>query len=261
MAFALLTLAHQPPIATVTLNRPDKLNSLSSDLLRELLEVFEGLDADAAVRAVVLTGSGDRAFAAGADVEEMSSMTVAQAHSYSALGHQLAHRVEACRFPVLAAVQGFALGGGLELALCADFIVAAENAVFGMPEVTLGLMPGFGGTFRLAERVGVARARQLIYTGRKLKAPEALEFGLVNEVVAKGHAPARAEQLARQIAENAPLAVAAAKRAIQVERTFDSHSAGEFEAQAFAALFDSHDTKTGIAAFLAKDRSLKFKGQ
>jgi enoyl-CoA hydratase len=166
MSFSQLTIDHHDQTATVTLNRPDKLNSLSSELLGELFEAFDGLDRDAGVRAVVLTGSGDRAFAAGADVEEMSGMSVAEAHEYSVLGHRLGHRVEGCHFPVLAAVHGFALGGGCELALSADFIVAAENAVFGMPETTLGLMPGFGGTFRLAERVGVARARQLIYTGK-----------------------------------------------------------------------------------------------
>jgi enoyl-CoA hydratase len=261
MSFSQLTIDHHDQTATVTLNRPDKLNSLSSELLGELFEAFDGLDRDAGVRAVVLTGSGDRAFAAGADVEEMSGMSVAEAHEYSVLGHRLGHRVEGCHFPVLAAVHGFALGGGCELALSADFIVAAENAVFGMPETTLGLMPGFGGTFRLAERVGVARARQLIYTGKKLKAREALECGLVNEMTAKGEAYSRAREIAQQIAENAPLAVAAAKRAIAVGATSDPHTAAAFEARAFASLFDSDDAKTGIAGFVAKERSVGYKGR
>jgi enoyl-CoA hydratase len=261
MAFAQLTLERHDQTATVTLNRPEKLNSLSRGLLRELLCAFEELDDDPEVRAVVLTGSGDRAFAAGADVEEMSQMSVAEAHAYSTLGHRVAERVEAARFPVLAAVQGFALGGGLELALSADFIVAAENSVFGLPEVTLGLMPGFGATFRLADRVGAARARQLTYTGRRLKAREALECGLINELTAKGEALSRARELCRQIADNAPLGVAATKHAIQVGRASDPRTAARFEARSFASLFDSSDAKNGMAAFLAKQRSVKYEGR
>jgi enoyl-CoA hydratase len=256
-----LTLEHHDTSATLTINRPEKLNSLSSEVLRELHQAFSQLDAEGQTRAVVLTGSGDRAFAAGADVEEMSGMSVAEARDYSGLGHRLAHCMEGSRFPIIAAVSGFALGGGCELALCADFILAADNAVFGMPEVTLGLMPGFGGTLRLASRIGVARARQLIYQGRKLKAKEALQLGLANEVVAKEELLPRAKEVAAQIAGNAPLAVQAAKRAILLGQNLESHSASEFEADAFAKLFSSEDAQEGVRAFLAKERSVQFKGR
>ena len=263
MQFRSLTLERHDATATVTLERPDKLNSLSRELLRELTQVFSSLDADLSsdVHAVVLTGSGDRAFAAGADVEQMSGMTVDEAREYSTLGHELGHTMEDCRLPIIAAVRGFALGGGCELALCADFIIASENAVFGMPEVKLGLMPGFGGTFRLADRVGVAKARQLIYQGTKLKAREALALGLVNEVVPKDQLSTRAQEIADDIASSAPLGVQAAKHAILVGRRSDPRTASRHETQAFAGLFDSDDAQAGLAAVLAKRTNTRFKGR
>jgi len=248
---------------TLTLNRPDKLNSLSTQVLRELYEVFQSLDRDPEVRprALVLTGAGEKAFAAGADIEEMVTMTVPQAYAFSALGMAVMDCMEHCSFPIVAAVRGFALGGGTELALAADFVIAADNAVFGQPEVKLGLLPGFGGTQRLARRVGVAKARQLIYSGEMVKAAEAKALGLVAEVVPKAELLARAQALANKIAQNAPLAIAAAKRAINEGIDLNLRAGSELESRAFAAMFASEDAKHGLEQFLAKRGAASFQGR
>lgn len=247
--------------ATITLNRADKHNALSALLLSELLGLLRTLEAShARPRAVVLTGAGDKAFAAGADVEEMRGMNVSEAYAFSALGMTVADTLERCSFPVIAAVQGFALGGGCELALAADFVIAAENAVFGQPEVKLGLMPGFGGTQRLTRRLGLGRARQLLYTGDSIKAAEAKSLGLVNEVVPKADLLTRAKTVAERIAKNAPLAVAATKRTVNTGSDVDLRTGTELESRAFAALFDSEDAKTGLDHFLEKRGPASFKG-
>lgn len=248
---------------TLTLNRPDKLNSLSRQLLGDLLEVFRRLEQDPSVRprALVLTGAGEKAFAAGADIEEMHTMTVSEAYGFSALGMAVMDCMEHCSFPIIAAVRGFALGGGCELALAADFVIAAENAVFGQPEVKLGLVPGFGGTQRLARRVGVAKARQLIYSGETVKAAEAKALGLVAEVVPKADLLARAQAIASRIAANAPLALAAAKRVINEGLDLNLRAGSELESRAFAALFASEDAKSGLETFLAKRGAASFSGR
>lgn len=267
--FTSLLCEREQAIAVITLNRPAKLNALSTQVLGELLAVLRELDglprhtghADVdRPRAVVLTGAGDKAFAAGADVEEMATMSAEQALAYSELGLEVTGFMERCSLPIIAAVQGFALGGGSELALAADFIVAAENAVFGQPEVKLGLMPGFGGTQRLARRVGIARARQFIFTGQSIRAAEAKDLGLVNEVVPKQELAGRVRALARRIAKNAPLAVASAKRAINEGFDADLRVATQLEARSFAALFDSNDTRRGIECFLDKQDPPAFEG-
>lgn len=248
--------------ATITLNRADKLNALSAQLLGELLEMLRSLEASRdRPRAVVLTGAGEKAFAAGADVEEMRHMNAREAYAFSELGMTVTDTLERCSFPVIAAVQGFALGGGCELALAADFIIAAENAVFGQPEVKLGLMPGFGGTQRLARRVGLGRARQLLFTGDSIKALEAKSLGLVNEIVPKAELSKRARAVAERIAKNAPLAVAAAKRTLNAGCDVDLRTGLELESRAFAALFDSEDTQSGLAHFVEKRGPASFKGR
>jgi len=248
---------------TLTLNRPDKLNSLSRQLLSELYEVLRLLEQDPQMRprAVILTGAGEKAFAAGADIEEMATLTVSEAYAFSALGMALMDTMEHCSFPIVAAVRGFALGGGCELALAADFVIAAENAVFGQPEVKLGLVPGFGGTQRLARRLGVAKARQLIYTGETVKAAEAKALGLVAEVVPKAELLTRAQAVAGRIATNAPLAIATAKRTINEGFDLNLRAGSELESRAFAALFASEDAKQGLELFLSKRGAPSFTGR
>jgi enoyl-CoA hydratase len=247
-------------VVTITLNRPDKLNALNEELLRELVGAFIAVDEDPLVRVAIVTGSGDKAFAAGADIEAMAQMTPEQARRLASLGHRLGSLIEQSPFPVIAAVQGFALGGGCELALCCDFIYASEKARFGQPEVGLGVIPGFGGTQRLARLVGVARARELCMTGDVITAEEALRIGLVNAVVPHAELLPRVRELAKKIATKAPLAVAAAKRVILRGADAPLATANALEATAFAALFGTHDQREGMRAFLEK-RTAKFEGK
>jgi enoyl-CoA hydratase len=200
---------------------------------------------------VIVTGAG-KAFCAGADIDEMRGMSTIEAKRYSEAGHALGAFIEELSFPVIAAVNGFALGGGCELALSCDFIYASDAAKFGQPEVSLGVIPGFGGTQRLARRVGVARARELIYTGEIIAADKALAMGLANAVVPKDELLARVRAVATAIAGKAPLAIAQAKRTILRGALADMTAANELETQAFAMLFGSLDQKEGMKAFVEK---------
>jgi len=245
-------------VVTITVNRPAKLNALNARVLAELTHAFQTLEAappSARVRAAILTGAGEKAFVAGADIAEMAGLSVAEAYAFSAAGHRLGQLMESVSFPIIAAVNGFALGGGCELALCADYIFAAEHAKFGQPETNLGLMPGFGGTQRLSRRVGLGRARELVYSGEPIGAAQALAIGLANRVVAAAELLPQAEQHARRLAQQAPLAVAASKRALNHGFDADLASACELEATAFSALFASEDARGGLTAFLAKQRA------
>jgi enoyl-CoA hydratase len=246
-------------VATLTLNRPDKLNALNHELLSELTAALHDLEKDQSIRAVVLTGSGEKAFAAGADIAAMSNMTAAEARAFATLGHGVGAFMERSRLPVIGAVNGFALGGGCEIALMCDFLYASENAKFGQPEVNLGVIPGFGGTQRLARRVGLGRARELCFTGDIIDAKEALRIGLVNAVMPLAELLERAKATAAKIAEKGPLAVAQAKRAILMGADVALPVGNELEAQAFATLFGSEDQKEGMRAFLDK-RKATFKG-
>jgi enoyl-CoA hydratase len=245
-------------VVTVIINRPSKLNALNARVLAELTQLFQSLEAAAPetrTRAAILTGSGEKAFVAGADISEMSGLSAAQGYAFSAAGHRLGRLMEDVSFPIIAAVNGFALGGGCELALCADYIFASERAKFGQPETTLGLMPGFGGTQRLSRRVGLARARELVYAGEPISAEQALAIGLVNRVLPAAELMSATEQHARRIAELAPLAVASSKRALNRGFDADLAAACELEATAFGALFATEDAREGLAAFLAKRRA------
>ncbi|MGK3967344.1 enoyl-CoA hydratase/isomerase family protein [Sorangium sp. So ce118] len=249
-------------VATVTIQRPDKLNALNPAVLGELTAAFHELLAPAEggeVRAAVLTGAG-KAFVAGADIAEMAAMNSIAAKRFADAGHRLADLIETAPFPVIAAVNGFALGGGCELALACDFIYAAEGARLGQPEVNLGVIPGFGGTQRLLRRVGVGRARELVYSGEMISAEQALAIGLVNAVFPAAELLARARETALKIASRGPLAVAAAKRVILRGESLDLAAANELEVQAFAALFGSDDQKLGMKAFLAKSKA-EFTGK
>jgi enoyl-CoA hydratase len=247
-------------IVVLTLNRPDKLNALDEALLLALREALVELEADRDVRVAILTGAGDKAFAAGADIEAMREMTPAQARLFADLGAAVGTRIEQARFPVIAAVNGFALGGGCELALACDFIYASDKAKLGQPEVNLGVIPGFGGTQRLARRVGIGRARELCYTGDVIGAEDALRMGLVNAVVPHAELLPKVRAVADKIAQKGPLAIAQCKRAMLRGADVPLPIACEIEAQAFAALFGSADQREGMTAFVQK-RKATFAGK
>ena len=239
-------------VATITVNNPERLNALNSTLLRELYATVRAVAADESVRAVVFTGAGDRAFIAGADIGEMAGLSEHEALAFARLGHAVASAFELAPQPVIAAVNGFALGGGCELALAADFRLASENAVFAQPEVGLGIPPGWGGTQRLVRAVGEGVAAEMIYTGRRVKADEALRVGLVNRVVPQGEVLEAARLAAVAIAGNAGGAVRLSKRLIQRSREAAPAAALAEEAHAFAGVFGGHDQREGMSAFLAK---------
>lgn len=254
--FEFLSVERAGAVATITLQRADKLNALNARVVAELTRAFHELSAlsgDDAVRAAILTGAG-KAFVAGADIGEMASMTAAEAARFAHAGQRLCALVESVPFPVIAAVNGFALGGGCELALACDFMIVAEGAKLGQPEVTLGVIPGFGGTQRLARRVGVGRARELVYTGDLVTAEQAVAMGLANAVVPAADLLATARKKAETIASRGPLAVAASKRVILRGENAELGAACELEAQTFAALFGTEDQRAGMSAFLAKKK-------
>jgi enoyl-CoA hydratase len=247
-------------VALLTLNRPDALNALSSALLRELGARLDELARDASARALVITGAG-RAFAAGADIAQMRTMSALEGEAFSRLGHDTFAKLEALPIPTLAAVNGFALGGGCELALACDWIYAAKRARLGQPEVNLGLIPGFGGTSRLVRRVGVAWAKELILSGEPIDAETAQRIGLVNRVF-EDIEPLLAAALAtgEAIAKKGPVAIAAAKRVIQEAQDADVRTAHALEQVAFGASFATEDRAEGMDAFLGK-RAAKFSGR
>ncbi len=239
-------------VATVTIRRPEKLNALDPGVVAELQAAFEGLGHE--VRCAILTGEG-KAFVAGADIAAMAEMSPTDAKRFAEAGHRLGNTMESAHFPIIAAVNGFALGGGLELALACDFIIASEKAKVGLPEVTLAVIPGFGGTQRLARRVGVGIARELVFTGRMVKADEAVSMGIANRVVAPETLMDEVGKLAATIANNGPLAVAAAKRVILRGEDASLSTANEIEMQAFASLFGSDDQRAGMKAFVDKTKA------
>jgi enoyl-CoA hydratase len=248
-------------VATLVLNRPKVLNALNAQMIRELRDAFAALDGDAGVRAIVLTGSGERAFAAGADIGEFKSLTGAlDGAALARAGQALMLQIESTNKPVIAAVNGFALGGGCELAMACDVRLAAATAKFGQPEVNLGLMPGFGGTQRAARLLGRGMAMFLCLSGDQIDAAEALRVGLVDRVVAPEELLPAAQRLAATIAGKAPLAVAATKRAIADGMDLTLPSGLEIEALHFGSLVGTADFAEGTSAFLEK-RPAEFTGR
>jgi enoyl-CoA hydratase len=241
----------QGHIATVTINRPDKLNALDAGGLRELRARFDELSADRNIRAIVLTGAGDRAFVAGADIGAMAEYTAAEGREFGELGHAATRAIELASQPVIAAVNGFALGGGCELALACDIRIASTNAVFAQPEVSLGIPPGWGGSQRLLRAVGPGMASELIFTGRRVDAVEALRIGLINSVYEPDRLMSAATALAGAIASNSPVNVRAAKRLIAMTRG-DDQPGLDAEASAFAEAFTIRDRREGMHAFLER---------
>jgi len=254
-----VSLSREGAIATLTIERPEKLNSLDAPTLAELGDRIAELARDPA-RVVLVAGAGDRVFVSGADIAAMSAMTVEQARTFSQLGHAVFDALEALPSIAIAVVQGAALGGGCELVLACDLVLAGERARFGQPETNLGLIPGFGGCARLQRRVGIALARDLVYGGRLLSADEARAAGLVNRVVAQGELKDEARAWAAQLAARPPLALARAKAALAAAETGDRRTAARVEIEAFASLFAAADTREGLTAFLEK-RSPAFRGE
>jgi len=260
MSFENLILEKAGQVAMITINRPKVLNALDLATLEELERAAEDLTEDTAIRAVILTGSGEKAFVAGADIAALSTMTPREALAFADFGHKVLNLLDRMPKPVVAAVNGYALGGGCELALACDFIYAADNAQIGLPEVNLGLIPGFGGTQRLARRVGPGMAREMIFTGMRLTAQRAKEIGLVNEVVPRAELLDRVRQLCDGICQKGPVAIAQAKRAIRLGADISLTVASELERQTFAALFATDDLREGTRAFLEK-RPPRFVGK
>ncbi|HEY5947287.1 MAG TPA: enoyl-CoA hydratase-related protein, partial [Kofleriaceae bacterium] len=248
------------PLAIVTINREAKLNALSSEVISELTQACATLEISDEIRVVALTGAGAKAFVAGADISEMVDLTPVQAQAFAEMGGLLGHSIETSENVWVAAVNGFAFGGGCELALACDFVYAADNAKFGQPEVKLGVIPGFGGTQRLARRVGVAKAKELCMTGDTIDAAEALRIGLCDAVCPQAELMAKVKSLAERIAANGPLAVAEVKRLIHLGQSATLDHALALEQRSFGMLFATSDQREGMQAFLAK-RKAQFKGQ
>ncbi len=248
------------PIAYVTFNRPKVLNALNGKTISELKSAFEDACDDSAVRGVILTGAGDKAFAAGADIGEMANNTALEAEEATRRGQKVTELIENLGKPVVAAVNGFALGGGCELAMACTIRVAAETAKFGQPEVKIGIMPGYGGTQRLPRLVGRGRALQLILSGEVIAAQEAYRIGLVNEVVPNADLIARAEAILNQISSNAPVGVKFSIEAVNKGLDTSVAEGLLIEASLFALCASTEDKKEGTTAFLEK-RAPQFKGR
>lgn len=254
MEYKNLIIENKSGVVLLTINRPEAMNSLDSAVLDDLLAAFTALGQDAAAKVIVLTGSGEKAFVAGADIAEMAEMNVQQAKEFSRKGQHLVGLIGQLAKPVIAAVNGFALGGGLEMALACDFAYASEKAKLGLPEVTLGIMPGFGGTQKLARIIGRSRANELIFTGRILTGTEAREWGIVNAVVPPGELIDTVMALAGKIAGNGLLGVAHAKDAVRSGLDMSEADGMNYESIQFGALFASADQKEGMRAFMNKKK-------
>ncbi len=259
MEFKNLLIETTAGVATLTINSPRTMNALNSALLGELECALYGLNLDASVKVVLLTGAGEKAFVAGADIKEMSVMTSVEGHQFALKGQRVMLLIEKMTKPVIAAVNGYTLGGGLELALACDFIYASEKAKFGFPEVTLGVIPGFGGTQNLSRLIGPNKANELIFSGKIIPAAQAQAWGIVNEVFAPEELLAKTMEIAQAIARVGTLAVAYAKDAIANGLNMGKEDGFRYEAAQFGVLFASADQKEGMGAFVEK-RTAEFRG-
>jgi enoyl-CoA hydratase len=239
-------------VATLTVNRPAALNALNRVVLEDIARVLREVRHDPAVRVLIVTGAGDRAFVAGADIAAMSEMSAIEGLEFSRLGHRVMQSVEDLPIPVVAAINGFALGGGLELAMACDLIIASDKARFGQPEINLALIPGFGGTQRLPHRIGHARAREFVMTGDMFDARTALALGLVNQVVGLEELMPAARKLAERLASKSAVALRQAKAALRASLTMEEDAGLRFEQEAFGLTFASEDRVEGTSAFVQK---------
>lgn len=247
-------------IAYLTLNRPQALNALSSQVLKDLNETLDQINDNHEVRVVILTGSGSKAFVAGADIKEMDQMTPTEAFNYMTYANDTFLKLENLRQPTISALNGYALGGGMELALSTDIRIGHEGTVLGFPEVGLGIIPGFGGTQRMSRLIGISKAKELIFTARHVKGQEALEWGIINHLVPVENLLEEAEKLAKQIMKNGPLAVEKAKHVVSVGYDLPLLNAIRLETEAEALLFSTEDKVEGMGAFVEK-RKPEFKRQ
>lgn len=238
-------------IGVVTINRPKALNALNIEVLELLNKVVDTVDLEK-TRALILTGAGAKSFVAGADISEMSLLSKAEGENFGKIGNDVFRKIETFPIPVIAAVNGFALGGGCELSLSCDIRICSENALFGQPEVGLGITPGFGGTQRLARVVGIGKAKEMIYTASNIKAEEAYRIGLVNKVCSADELLDEAKKIAKKIVRNAPIAVRASKKAINDGISLDMDNAIVIEEKLFGSCFETEDQKNGMKAFLEK---------
>lgn len=248
-------------IAVATINRPKALNALNSQVLEDLNELLDLVNADKEIRALVLTGSGEKAFVAGADIAEMSTLSKTEGEAFGKKGNDVFRKLETLPIPTVAAVNGFALGGGCELSMSCDIRICADTAVFGQPETGLGITPGFGGTQRLARIVGTAHAMELILTAKVIPASQAQEIGLVSHVYAPDDLLPQAKALAQAIAANAQVAVRQSKAAIRRGLQTDMYTATAFEAEAFGLCFSTEDQKDAMRAFVNKEKLDGFKNR
>lgn len=239
-------------ICTLTISAPKSLNALNSTILRELSESIDSLDKS--VKVLIITGDGEKSFVAGADISEMQNLDSEQGENFGCLGAQVFRKIETLGIPVIAAVNGFALGGGCELAMACDIRICSDNAKFGQPEVGLGIIPGFSGTYRLAKLVGVGYAKELIYTGKAIRADEALRIGLVNAVYPQAELMEAASKMAAKICAMAPIAVRYAKQCINEEYDLPADEAIAYENRMFGKCFATKDQKEGMTAFLTKGK-------
>lgn len=259
MGYEFLKVEEADQVAQVVINREKFLNALNAQVLQEIRECFTGLSTQDGIRAVVVTGAGDKAFVAGADIAAMGRMSPSEAGKFGALGHGAMNAIDECRKPVIAAVNGFCLGGGLELAIACDFIYVSEKAKLGLPEVGLGLYPGWGGTQRLSRLIGPGRAKELVFTGRILSAQEAIVWGIANRICNPEDLLSQALTTAREIGKKGPLAVQMAKQVIREGLDLPLAQGLEQEKANFPRCFETEDLREGLTAFLEK-RPPSFKG-
>jgi len=260
MSFENIILEVKSPVATIFFNRPKALNALNNALFDDLDIALDQVKNNTDIRVLILTGAGDKAFVAGADIAELVKMNPLEGKSFSRKGQKVFSKIEDLPIPVIAAVNGFALGGGLEAALGCDFIYASEKALFGLPEISLGLIPGFGGTQRLARRIGINRAKELIFTGKNIKAQEAFEYGIVNKVIEHDKLMDEVLKTANLIASKGKVALRSAKEVIQNGLNTDIETGCRIENDVFGLNMSSVDAKEGTHAFLEKRKPV-FKGE
>ncbi|MDX2440516.1 MAG: enoyl-CoA hydratase-related protein [Desulfobacterales bacterium] len=259
MAYENIIFKTDDGIATITFNRPKALNALNDDLLKEFSLALDDISENEDIRVLILTGAGEKAFVAGADITELSTFNSLKAKIFSQKGQKTINKLQELAIPVIAAVNGFALGGGSEVALACDFIYASENAVFGLPEITLGIMPGFGGTQRLPRLIGKNMAKEMIFTGKMIKADEAYRIGLANKVCPAESLMDDVLKTAKAIASKGKVSLRCAKQAVNTGMNSDLVTGCNIEIDAFALCFASEDAKEGTSAFLEK-RKAQFKG-
>ncbi len=260
MAYQNLLYEKDNGIGIVTINRPQALNALNEEAYGELYSLFQDIEKDADVRVVIMTGSGEKSFIAGTDITSMVSLNAAQARVFAGQAKKTCDRIYSLSKPVIAAVNGFALGGGCEVAMCADLRIASENAKFGQPEITLGIIPGSGGTQRLSRLIGMTRTKELVFTGNMIDANAALTMGLVNKVVPQANLMNEAKELAKRIIRNSGIALTLAKIAINSGVNVDLTTGLDIELQCFAQCFATEDQKEGMKAFIEK-RKPQFKNK